>query len=368
MRSSVSMAVPLGASSFSSWCSSMISADSNHGAAISAKRIIKIAPMAKFGRDHAVARRELGGDARQVVVGEPGGADDRVDAVSTPPTPGSRCAASRWVKSTTTSGSACAERFGVGQHEQVQVEPGHLPQVETVVVGIGGSDELQVGISRRPPRTPRSPCGRLRRTPRPAVPSELVELRPALGHAIDRWRKRRGRGRRRHCAGGRPMLRRRRRRWHDAGRGRRHQRRVGGGEAGGGGGTSGAEAGGAGGAVGAWLGGAAAAGPASASVSCRLSSPPSGPCSASWACSSAVIRSTSVGPWPLSRPVDVAYVHAPRSRSSPSAFFLDCTSSSLSWPCLATFSRFSFALSRNPMDAPFEPDTKYGRPRRARRT
>ena len=43
------MAVPDGASIFWSWCSSMISAVSKHGAASSAKRIISTAPMAKFG-------------------------------------------------------------------------------------------------------------------------------------------------------------------------------------------------------------------------------------------------------------------------------------------------------------------------------
>ena len=50
MRSTVSIAVPEGASTLASWCSSMISAVSNHGAASSAKRIIKMAPMAKLGR------------------------------------------------------------------------------------------------------------------------------------------------------------------------------------------------------------------------------------------------------------------------------------------------------------------------------
>ena len=49
MRSAVSMAVPDGASIFWSWWSSMISAVSKNGAAISAKRIISTAPMAKLG-------------------------------------------------------------------------------------------------------------------------------------------------------------------------------------------------------------------------------------------------------------------------------------------------------------------------------
>ena len=49
MRSTVSIAVPDGASTLRSWCSSITSAVSNHGAASSANRIISTAPMAKFG-------------------------------------------------------------------------------------------------------------------------------------------------------------------------------------------------------------------------------------------------------------------------------------------------------------------------------
>ena len=49
IRSAVASEVPEGASTFWSWCSSMISADSKNGAASSAKRIISTAPMAKFG-------------------------------------------------------------------------------------------------------------------------------------------------------------------------------------------------------------------------------------------------------------------------------------------------------------------------------
>ena len=53
-----------------------------------------------------------------------------------------------------------AERLGVGQHEQVQVEPGHLTQVQAVVVRVGGRDELEVGISRnrRADRAPHAPA------------------------------------------------------------------------------------------------------------------------------------------------------------------------------------------------------------------
>ena len=49
MRSIVFTAVPDGASIFRMWCSSITSAVSNQGAAISAKRIISTAEIAKFG-------------------------------------------------------------------------------------------------------------------------------------------------------------------------------------------------------------------------------------------------------------------------------------------------------------------------------
>ena len=49
IRSTVRMAVPEGESTLASWWNSMTSAVSNHGAASSAKRIIKMAPMAKLG-------------------------------------------------------------------------------------------------------------------------------------------------------------------------------------------------------------------------------------------------------------------------------------------------------------------------------
>ena len=55
MREAVSIAVPEGASTFASWCSSMISAVSNHGAASAAKWIINTAPIAKFAATTAFA-------------------------------------------------------------------------------------------------------------------------------------------------------------------------------------------------------------------------------------------------------------------------------------------------------------------------
>src|SRR5581483_2612811 len=55
MRSAVRIDVPDGASAFASWCSSMISALSKYGAASSAKRIMRTAPIAKFGATSAFA-------------------------------------------------------------------------------------------------------------------------------------------------------------------------------------------------------------------------------------------------------------------------------------------------------------------------
>ena len=49
MRAAVAFAVPDGASSFVSWCSSTISAAIEHADASSAKRIMSTAPSAKFG-------------------------------------------------------------------------------------------------------------------------------------------------------------------------------------------------------------------------------------------------------------------------------------------------------------------------------
>ena len=81
MRSTVSIAVPDGASTLRSWCSSMTSAVSNHGAASSANRIISTAPMAKFGAMRQLLRVNRARKRVVVGVGEPGGADDGVETV-----------------------------------------------------------------------------------------------------------------------------------------------------------------------------------------------------------------------------------------------------------------------------------------------
>ena len=56
MRCTVIMAVPDGASALASWCSSITSAVSKKGDAISAKRIISTAPMAKLGATRQLLR------------------------------------------------------------------------------------------------------------------------------------------------------------------------------------------------------------------------------------------------------------------------------------------------------------------------
>ena len=65
MRCTVIMAVPDGASTLASWCSSMTSAVSKYGAASSAKRIISTAPMAKFGATRQLLRGEARRSARR---------------------------------------------------------------------------------------------------------------------------------------------------------------------------------------------------------------------------------------------------------------------------------------------------------------
>ena len=61
------MAVPDGASTLASWCSSMISAESKYGAASSAKRIMSTAPMAKLGATKQLAPPPSGNSRRSLV-------------------------------------------------------------------------------------------------------------------------------------------------------------------------------------------------------------------------------------------------------------------------------------------------------------
>ena len=81
----VIIAVPDGASIFWSWCSSMISAVSNNGAASSAKRIMSTAPMAKLGATMQLLRGEQMAQLVELVVAETRRADDRVHLVHRAP-------------------------------------------------------------------------------------------------------------------------------------------------------------------------------------------------------------------------------------------------------------------------------------------
>ena len=87
IRSAVASAVPDGASTLPSWCSSMISAVSKYGAASSAKRIISTAEIEKLAAttQFGPPSPNSSANAVEVVVGQPGGADDGVDAVHRQP-------------------------------------------------------------------------------------------------------------------------------------------------------------------------------------------------------------------------------------------------------------------------------------------
>ena len=78
------LAVPDGASSLRSWCSSMISHSGMCCAASAAKRIISTAPIAKFGATRTLAALAVApgilGRGAQVVEVEARGPDDRVGA------------------------------------------------------------------------------------------------------------------------------------------------------------------------------------------------------------------------------------------------------------------------------------------------
>ena len=107
--SAVRVAVPLGASTLSGWCSSTISTDSKYGAALAANRIISTAPMEKFG---ATSTRTSGRSASQLR----GPASSRSSSKPVVPTTTSMpcrtqnstfcMTAPGWVKSTATSAPA----------------------------------------------------------------------------------------------------------------------------------------------------------------------------------------------------------------------------------------------------------------------
>ena len=146
----------------------MISAVSNHGAAISAKRIMRMAPMAKFGAMRQLLRVKVAAKRSQVGVGEPGGAHHGVDAVLGGKARFSR-AASRWVKSTTTSTPGGDERVGrAGDTWRSDVEPGDVAQVDAGVEGVDGGDELERGVAEHGAAHRRAHAARRPRTPRPS--------------------------------------------------------------------------------------------------------------------------------------------------------------------------------------------------------
>src|SRR5664280_1375461 len=105
--SAVRSDVPDGASRFPSWCSSMISAPSNHGAAMAANRIMSTAPMAKLAASTQLAPWPVAGSKTR----DSSSRSDSVNPVEPTtewiPAPAQKAsvarAASRWVKSTTTS-------------------------------------------------------------------------------------------------------------------------------------------------------------------------------------------------------------------------------------------------------------------------
>ena len=141
IRSAVASAVPDGASALASWCSSMISAVSKNGAAISAKRIIstaeieKLAATTQFGPPSPNSSANAG----EVVVGQARSCRRRRGCRASPAT--ARCAAppAATVKSTTTSAPASANARGSPAIVRPSIDGPAAPRVD-------GGDELEVGI------------------------------------------------------------------------------------------------------------------------------------------------------------------------------------------------------------------------------
>ena len=139
IRSSVRIAVPEGVRSFWSWCSSMMSAVSNHGAAISAKRIIGMAPIAKLGHDSC----SLVNVAQLVDV-----VPRRTRSSTTAWTPFTahqrRLATARVVvvKSPSPPG-AVATRASTWRRRSDRAAPSCAAQVHAGVMGIDGGDEVE---------------------------------------------------------------------------------------------------------------------------------------------------------------------------------------------------------------------------------
>ena len=143
IRSTVSMAVPDGASTLPSWWYSMTSPVSNHGAASSAKRIMSTAPMAKLGAMMQLDGVNVGLEPAQVVGGEPGGADDGMYAGGGGP---GQVLARRLevgeVDDDVDPGPL--ERADVGSHREVghAGAAGHQMEVDPLVMGVDRGDQL----------------------------------------------------------------------------------------------------------------------------------------------------------------------------------------------------------------------------------
>ena len=172
MRCTVIMAVPDGASTLASWCSSITSAVSKNGAASSAKRIISTAPMAKFG-----ATRQLLAE-NALAPGRRGRRRVKPVVPITAWTPWAGAPARRsrerrraTVKSTATSAPASASASASGRDRRRPRRPRRR-----------GPDRRRPRARargrRRRRRTPSPPCGRRRRTPLRGSSRRNVATRP----------------------------------------------------------------------------------------------------------------------------------------------------------------------------------------------
>ena len=165
MRATVASAVPDGASALLSWCSSMTSAVSKNGAAISAKRIISTAEIEKLAATTQFGPpRELGAEHGRGPRRSARSCRRRRGCRASPATARCARAAAATVKSTTTSAPASANAFG----SPAIVEP--LDRARRRRAGRPRRRARAPG-RRPPPRTPSRPSARLPRDPDPHAPS-----------------------------------------------------------------------------------------------------------------------------------------------------------------------------------------------------
>ena len=147
IRSAVAIAVPEGASIFSSWCSSMISAVSKYGAASSAKRIISTALIAKLGTmtafDSACSKRRR--SCFDLVSLESARADDRVHAVVGAPREVLASAVDHG-EVDRDLGAGVEEHVGIRCHVDAGATDTELPEVDACVVRVDRGHELELGV------------------------------------------------------------------------------------------------------------------------------------------------------------------------------------------------------------------------------